>query len=115
MALVVACALVVIAGAAGTIAWCGAMSAAGGGDMPMPGGWTMSMAWMRMPGQGWPGAAAPFVGMRLWVMALVAAAVAIERLAPNPSRAARGIGVAVMLAGAVAIALALQTGVAAGG
>jgi hypothetical protein len=26
------------------------------GEMPMPGGWTMSMAWMRMPGQTWPGA-----------------------------------------------------------
>jgi hypothetical protein len=24
------------------------------GEMPMPGGWTMSMAWMRMPGQTWP-------------------------------------------------------------
>ena len=26
----------------------------------MPGGWTMSMTWMRMPGQTWPGAAASF-------------------------------------------------------
>jgi hypothetical protein len=25
------------------------------GEMPMPGGWTMSMGWMRMPGQTWPG------------------------------------------------------------
>lgn len=32
-------------------------------DMPMPGGWTMSMMWMRMPGQSWPGAAAAFVTM----------------------------------------------------
>jgi predicted metal-binding membrane protein len=31
--------------------------------MPMPGGWTMSMAWMRMPGQTWLGAAAAFLGM----------------------------------------------------
>jgi len=29
----------------------------------MPGGWTMSMAWMRMPGQTWLGAAAAFLGM----------------------------------------------------
>ena len=35
-----------------TVAWCSSMSAMGG--MPMPGGWTMSMAWMRMPGQTWP-------------------------------------------------------------
>ena len=35
--------------AAITVAWCGSMSAMG--EMSMPGGWTMSMAWMRMPGQ----------------------------------------------------------------
>jgi len=29
--------------------------------MPTPGGWTISMAWMRMPGQTWPGAAVPFL------------------------------------------------------
>ena len=40
------------------------------GEMPMPGGWTMSMAWMRMPGQTWPGATASFVGM--WVVMMVA-------------------------------------------
>ncbi|WP_284321391.1 DUF2182 domain-containing protein [Dyella acidisoli] len=31
--------------------------------MPMPGGWTMSMTWMRMPGQTWGGAAAAFIAM----------------------------------------------------
>ncbi len=36
----------------------------------MPGGWTMSMAWMRMPGQTWPGAAASFLGV--WVVMMVA-------------------------------------------
>ena len=36
----------------------------------MPGGWTMSMAWMRMPDQTWAGAAASFVGM--WVVMMVA-------------------------------------------
>jgi predicted metal-binding membrane protein len=36
------------------------------GEMPMPGGWTMSMTWMRMPGQTWSGAAASFLGM--WVV-----------------------------------------------
>jgi predicted metal-binding membrane protein len=44
------------------------MSAMGG--MPMPGGWTMSMAWMRMPGQSWLEAAASFLGM--WVAMMVA-------------------------------------------
>ena len=51
-----------------TIAWCASMSKMGG--MPMPGGWTMSMAWMRMPGQSWPEAAAAFVGM--WTVMMVA-------------------------------------------
>lgn len=38
--------------------------------MSMPGGWTMSMAWMRMPGQTWAGAAASFMGM--WTVMMVA-------------------------------------------
>jgi len=36
----------------------------------MPGGWTMSMTWMRMPGQTWLAAAASFLGM--WVVMMVA-------------------------------------------
>ena len=60
-------ALVFAASAAVTIVWCASMSAMGG--MPMPGGWTMSMAWMRMPGQTWPGAAASFLGMWVAMMA----------------------------------------------
>lgn len=38
-------------------------------EMPMPGGWSMSMVWMRMPDQTWPGAAASFLGMWLAMMA----------------------------------------------
>src|SRR5580700_7441455 len=62
------CALLFAASAALTILWCGSMSAMGG--MAMPGGWTLSMAWMRMPGQTWAGAAASFLGM--WVVMMVA-------------------------------------------
>ena len=61
-------ALIFAVSAAVTIAWCASMSAMG--EMPMPGGWTMSMAWMRMPGQTWPGAAASFLGM--WIVMMVA-------------------------------------------
>jgi predicted metal-binding membrane protein len=61
-------ALLFAASAAVTIAWGASMSAMG--EMPMPGGWTMSMAWMRMPGQSWPGAAATFLGM--WIVMMVA-------------------------------------------
>jgi predicted metal-binding membrane protein len=61
-------ALLFAASTAVTILWCASMSAMGG--MPMPGGWMMSMAWMRMPGQTWPRAAASFLGM--WVVMMVA-------------------------------------------
>ncbi len=54
--------------AAATIAWCASMPAMS--EMQMPGGWSMSMAWMRMPGQTWPRAAASFLGM--WVVMMVA-------------------------------------------
>ncbi|HZR35346.1 MAG TPA: DUF2182 domain-containing protein [Nevskia sp.] len=67
-AFVATAALLFAASAAITAAWCGAMSAMDG--MAMPGGWTMSMAWMRMPGQTWPGAAASFFGM--WLAMMVA-------------------------------------------
>jgi predicted metal-binding membrane protein len=61
-------ALLFAASSGATIVWCASMSAMG--DMPMPGGWTMAMAWMLMPGQTWPAAAASFLGM--WVVMMVA-------------------------------------------
>ena len=61
-------ALLFAASAAVTIVWCASMSAMG--EMRMPGRGTMSMAWMRMPGQTWPGAAASFLGV--WVVMMVA-------------------------------------------
>ncbi|HZX96599.1 MAG TPA: DUF2182 domain-containing protein, partial [Myxococcales bacterium] len=61
-------ALLFAASAAGTIDWCASMSAMG--EMPMPGGWTMSMAWMRMPGQTWTPAAVTFLGM--WTVMMIA-------------------------------------------
>ncbi len=61
-------ALIFAASTTVTIVWSMAMSAMGG--MLMPGGWTMSMTWMRMPGQTWPDAAASFLSM--WVVMMVA-------------------------------------------
>jgi predicted metal-binding membrane protein len=40
------------------------------GGMPRPGDWTMSMTWMRMPGQTWLGTAAMFLAM--WIVMMVA-------------------------------------------
>ena len=61
-------ALLFVASAAVTVIWCASMSAMEG--MSMPGGWTMSMTWMRMPGQSWFAAATAFLGM--WVVMMVA-------------------------------------------
>lgn len=68
-----------------TIVWCGSMAAM---DMPMPGGWKMSMAWMRMPGQTWPGAATMFLGM--WVVMMVA--MMLPSLLPMLWRYRRAVG-----------------------
>src|SRR5450432_4090 len=73
-------ALIFVASAAATIAWSISMSAIGG--MPMPGGWTMSMTWMMMPGQTWLGAIASFLGM--WLVMMVA--MMLPSLAPMLSR-----------------------------
>ena len=56
------------ASAAVTIVWTRSMSAMGG--MPMAGGWTMSMAWTRMPEQTWQAVTASFIGM--WIVMMVA-------------------------------------------
>jgi predicted metal-binding membrane protein len=40
------------------------------GGMEMPDGWTMSMMWMRMPGQTWTASAAMF--MLMWLAMMVA-------------------------------------------
>ena len=79
-------ALLFVASAAVTIAWCASMSAMGG--MPMPGGWTMSMAWMRMAGQTWDGAAASFLGM--WIVMMVA--MMLPSFAPMLRRYRQAVG-----------------------
>jgi predicted metal-binding membrane protein len=55
--------------------------------MPMPGGWTMSMVWMRMPGQTWIEATASFLAM--WV---VMAAMMLPSLAPMLWRYRQAVG-----------------------
>ncbi len=61
-------ALAFVVSAAITLVRCASMSSMDG--MSMPGGWTMSMMWMPMPGQTWPGATASFLGM--WLVMMVA-------------------------------------------
>ncbi|MDE1179044.1 DUF2182 domain-containing protein [Paraburkholderia sp.] len=61
--------MLIFAASAGlTLRWCASMSSMG--DMPMPGGWGMSMAWMRTCGQTWLGVAVSFIAM--WASMMVA-------------------------------------------
>jgi predicted metal-binding membrane protein len=61
-------ALLFVSCAVTTATWCSSMSGMDG--MSMPGGWTMSMTWMLMPGQTWSAAVASFVG--IWVVMMAA-------------------------------------------
>lgn len=55
------CALLFVTCTAVTVAGCRSMATMR--EMPMPGGWTMSMTWMRMPGQTVVDATLSFLGM----------------------------------------------------
>jgi predicted metal-binding membrane protein len=78
--------LLFIVSAAVTVLWCNSMSAMRG--IRMPGDWTMSMAWMRMPGQSWADATASFVGM--WVVMMTA--MMLPSLAPMLWRCHQSVG-----------------------
>ncbi len=78
--------LLFAASAAVTIIRCKSMSAMG--EMPMPGGWSMSMAWMRMPEQTWLGAATSFLGMWFVMMA----AMMLPSLVPMLRRYRESVG-----------------------
>lgn len=78
-------ALVFAAGVAATIVWGTEMAAMGG--LPMPGGWTLSLAWMPICGQGWGDVAACFLGM--WMAMMVA--MMLPSLVPALSRYRRAM------------------------
>ena len=71
-------ALLFVASAAGTILWSRTMAE----GMAMPGGWTLSMAWMPMPGETRLAAAAGFLAM--WVAMM--GAMMIPSLVPTLAR-----------------------------
>jgi len=60
------CVLAFAAGVSATAYFCRSMCC----EMEMPGGWTMSTMWMRMPGQTWAASAASFLLM--WLAMMVA-------------------------------------------
>jgi predicted metal-binding membrane protein len=69
--------------------------------MAMPGGWTMSMLWMRMPGQSWLDLALAFIGMWSVMMAVMM----LPSLLPMLRRYRRSVGGvnAARLTGAIAL------------
>jgi predicted metal-binding membrane protein len=74
------CAAAFVVAAASTVYSCATMD----GGVSMPGGWTMSMAFMRMPGQTWLGAAAVFE--LVWVVMMAAMMVPVLVIALLPYR-----------------------------
>jgi predicted metal-binding membrane protein len=101
------------ASAGATVVWSRSMAPM---DMTMPGGWTMSMAWMRMPGQTWPGAAASFAAMwavMMLAMMLPSIAPALGRYADALARVSRHRAWAlVMVAGAAYFSVWTAAGLA---
>ncbi|MGC1409113.1 MAG: DUF2182 domain-containing protein [Acetobacteraceae bacterium] len=79
-------ALLFTTSAAVTIVWCLSMSAMG--EIPMPGGWTMSMAWIPMCGPTLLGTAASFLGM--WFMMIVT--MMLPSVLPNLLRYRHAVG-----------------------
>ena len=61
------CVLAFVAGVSATAYFCRSMCC----EMEMPGGWTMSMMWMRMPGESWIGSAVMFEEMWLTMMVIM--------------------------------------------
>ncbi|WP_458444335.1 DUF2182 domain-containing protein [Burkholderia stagnalis] len=76
--------------AAGAVTVVRGASMAAMGGVPMPGGWTMSMAWARPCGLAWPRAAVAFLGM--W--GAMTAAMMLPALAPMLWRYRQAIGAA---------------------
>ncbi|AIF45943.1 DUF2182 domain-containing protein [Dyella japonica] len=77
--------LLFAASTAMTVAWCTSMPSMD--DMPMPGGWTLSMMWMPMGEPSWWGAALSFLGM--WTVMMIA--MMLPSLAPVLWRCHQGV------------------------
>src|SRR5437870_4647589 len=112
-------ALLFVASAAGTILWSRAMAE----GMAMPGGWTVSMAWMPMPGETRLAAAAGFLAMWVAMMGAMMMPSLVPTLArdrpalesPSPALAGAGyfavwavMGAGVYVVGTVLVAAELR-------
>jgi predicted metal-binding membrane protein len=90
--------LLFLVGSAVTVTWCTSMS--GMNEMPMPGGWHMSMAWMRMPEQTWAEVAVSFIGM--WTAMMIP--MMLPCLVPMLLRYRVAVGLTDALAGLTTVA-----------
>ncbi|PPK46852.1 putative metal-binding integral membrane protein DUF2182 [Trinickia symbiotica] len=92
-------ALLFVIGAAITVVWSASMSSMDG--MPMAGGWSMSMTWMRMRycSLGLTAVLLAVGIIDLRMMTVVTVAITGERLAPDGERIARAIGAVVVVVG----------------
>ena len=73
--------------------------------MAMPGGWTMSLVWMPMPGQTWAGTGGRFVAM--WLVMMVAMTFGV-----NCSLCCLGLMVVLLVGGMMNLAVAAAVAVA---
>jgi predicted metal-binding membrane protein len=96
--------LALVAGVAATGYFCRSMCC----EMEMPGGWMMSMMWMRMPGQTWAASATSFP--RMWLAMMVA--MMLPSALPTFLKTSRAPdSLSVMAAGYFAVWLAFGVGI----
>src|SRR6266568_8936154 len=98
------CVLAFVAGVSATVYFCHSMCC----QMEMPGDWTMSMMWMRMPGQTWLASATSFLLM--WLSMMVA--MMLPSALPTFLKTRRApVSLSVMATGYFAVWLASGTGI----
>jgi len=98
------CVVAFIASVAATVYFCRSMCC----QMEMPGDWTMSMMWMRMPGQTWLASATSFLLM--WLSMMVA--MMLPSALPTFLKTRRApVSLSVMATGYFAVWLATGTGI----
>src|SRR2546421_7553327 len=101
---IVVCVLAFVAGVSATVYFCHSMCC----EMEMPGGWTMSMMWMRMPGQTWLASATSFLLM--WLSMMVA--MMLPSALPTFLKTRRApVSLSVMATGYFAVWVASGTGI----
>src|SRR5262245_40669137 len=101
---IAACGIAFVASVAATVYFCRSMCC----EMEMPGGWTMSMMWMRMRGQTWAASATSFQLMWLAMMVAMMLPSALPMFL-NTNRAPASLSV--MATGYFAIWLAAGVGI----